>query len=228
MVRAVPRDLLPLPPDLLHDTLPEKQLARPSAQRLGKSTAVRKRLNECVMALNWMWGAGEFLGVRPSEAQFSALDSIRQSIWDDVPPEGWTESPEASLSAMLGSRNSVYDHTEGPTCVATLEPSSEVSWPSQAGVMPLCTALPAAEADRLLDVHTRLMRSSEDFKELVAKEGRPAAYWDESLRSDPDRYASFVRELLRRDMVILQEHQPLESAGLLFVPKKRRHAPSYL
>ena len=217
--RAVPRDLLPLPDERSDHLRQVRSLGRASAQRLGRERAVAGRLQETVRSLNSLFGEGEFRGERPSLAQQSALDSIERVIRDDIPPLDWDETAEASLQAMLGSRANVYETTD-PMALATLSPESTIAWPKTAGSMPLVEALPRSDADILTRVHDRLVKSPEEFKSTLSREGRCGMYWDKLLSSDPDSYHAFVSELHGRQMISFQQHAPLEQCSIFFVHKK--------
>ena len=148
MVRAVPRDLLPQPIDPMFCSTPVKSLGRACRQRIRKDAAVRERCNDCGNALNDLFGGGEFAGLRPSEAQLCSLLHIEEAVKADPPPCP-LEDPEASLSAMLGSRASAYS-VEGSTCVAPLQPDSVIAWPDVAGSAELSSVLPVGQSDFLL------------------------------------------------------------------------------
>eukprot|EP00959_Pyramimonas_sp_CCMP1952_P301086 6299497-Pyramimonas_sp.AAC.1 len=69
----VPRDLLPLPLVPVPPARGARALPRRSAQRIGRRSAVGRRVNDCIAALNNLYGEGDFCSkARPSEAQFSA------------------------------------------------------------------------------------------------------------------------------------------------------------
>eukprot|EP00959_Pyramimonas_sp_CCMP1952_P454746 9470420-Pyramimonas_sp.AAC.1 len=71
--RMVPRDLLPLPSVPAPPARGARSLPRRAAQRIGRRSAVGRRVNDCIAALNNLYGEGDFCSkARPSEAQFSA------------------------------------------------------------------------------------------------------------------------------------------------------------
>ncbi len=217
MVRAVPRDLLPLPIDPMLCTTPLKSLGRACRQRIRKDAAVRERCNDCGEALNDLFGGGEFTGFRPSEAQLCSLLHIEEAVKADPPPCP-LEDPEASLSAMLGSRASAYS-VEGSTCVAPLQPDSTIAWPDVAGSAELSSVLPVGHSDLLLGGRTNLARPAQEQFEVL-KEGRASVYWDPRLKSSRSAYVSFVKELKNRNMCKFQLEKPLERVGVFFVRRK--------
>eukprot|EP00959_Pyramimonas_sp_CCMP1952_P192528 4025341-Pyramimonas_sp.AAC.1 len=76
MERVVPRDLFPLP-EVTYSSPEQRRGPRRAAQRLGRKAAIGRRSNNCIAALNNLYGDGSFLpGGRPSQAQSSALDGI--------------------------------------------------------------------------------------------------------------------------------------------------------
>ena len=218
--RSVPRDLLPLP---LHSLTggsrsDERSLGRACAQRCGRSRAIDSRLKQSVSAFNSLYGEGDFDGERPSEAQHNALSFLRRQIGDDVPPPDG-DGAEASLKLMLGARDSCYQD-EGSLELATMGPSSKISWPTSAGAVKLVDVLPASEGSQLAQVRDMLLKSPEVFQETLRSEGKAGQHWDAFLDSDRSAYVSFIRELHARGMVSYQTETPVEGCSIFFVFKK--------
>ena len=105
------RPFAAVPLDELSDCKVGRRLGRKTSQRLSKSFASRRRVNECILALNACWGGGEWSGARLSEAQLSALEHIETAVRFDKPPASVPE-PEESLRAILGRKTSLYDHDD--------------------------------------------------------------------------------------------------------------------
>jgi hypothetical protein len=80
--------------------------------------------------------------------------------------------------------------------------------------MRLIDALPSSAAEDLLNARTRLSRPSEEFKQLVHDEGKAGLYTDPLLRCDDDVYATFVCELLSRNMAFRRLAKPLQEVGI--------------
>ncbi len=221
--RAVPRDLFPLPRDDAVVPPLSRSLGRHTCQRISGDAAIRRRVNECVDVVNSLHGGNlAFEGLRPSEAQARALQHITDSVFCDKPPESIKgESPQASFSAMLGFRASLYPEDDGGSVrMAPLRPDSDIAWPARAGSMRLIDALPSDTAEDVLNARSRLSRPSEEFKQLVHDEGKAGLYTDPLLRCDDDVYATFVCELLSRNMAFLSLAKPLQEVGIFFVVKK--------
>ncbi|CAK0839425.1 unnamed protein product, partial [Prorocentrum cordatum] len=178
-----------------------------SAQRIGRRSAVGRRVNDCIAALNNLRGEGDFCSrARPSEAQFSAVDMLWQVVSEDKPP-GDAASPEAALVELLGSGSLGYG-PDGPAVVAPYD-RGLVSRPESAGRVGL-------EPDRqgVIDGENSLM--------LRADEARPGAFkvcWDKTLQSNRDECVQFVEDLLGCGVVELRTHLDFE-VGVFFVRKK--------
>ncbi|CAK0856813.1 unnamed protein product [Prorocentrum cordatum] len=83
---------------------------------IGRGSAVGRRANDCVAALNNLRREVDFCSkARPSEAPFSAVDMLWQAVSEDKPP-GDAPSPEAALVDLLGS-GSLGDGPDGPAVV---------------------------------------------------------------------------------------------------------------
>ncbi|CAK0875001.1 unnamed protein product, partial [Prorocentrum cordatum] len=210
--RMVPRDMLPLPLVPVPPARGARALPRRSAQRIGRRSAVGRRVNDCIAALNNLYGEGDFCSkARPSEAQFSAVDMLWQAVSDDKPPDD-APSPEAALVELLGMGSLGYG-PDGPTVVAPYD-RGLVSWPESAGCVSLLEVLPEPDRQEVIDGRNSMM--------LRAEEVRPGAtkvYWDKTLQSDTDEYQRFVQDLLARDMVELRTRRDFE-VGVFFVKKK--------
>ena len=225
MVRPVARDLLPLPYAACSDSRyltgqrPRSSLERKCAQRITKALAIGSRVEECIWSVNTLYDAGEWDGVRLSEAQVTTLQFIEDAVKSDVPPCGM-EGPEESFTQILGKRASSYAEDDGSMRVAPLKPDSEISWPERAGSAVLADCLPASLSADVLGVRERLMLPAEELADVLKSEGKASVYWDPTLRDDDVVYSSFVRELIDRRMVSLQTQQPLQSVGCFFVLKQ--------
>ncbi|CAK0895720.1 unnamed protein product, partial [Prorocentrum cordatum] len=210
--RMVPRDLLPLPLVPAPPARGARSLPRRSAQRIGRRSAVGRRVNDCIAALNNLHGVGDFCSkARPSEAQFSAVDMLWQAVSDDKPPDD-APSPEAALVELLGTGSLGYG-PDGPTVVAPYD-RGLVSWPESAGCVSLLEVLPEPDRQEVIDGKNSTM--------LRAEEVRPGAtkvHWDKTLQSDTDEYQRFVQDLLDRGMVELRTRRDFE-VGVFFVKKK--------
>ncbi|CAK0819174.1 unnamed protein product, partial [Prorocentrum cordatum] len=210
--RMVPRDLLPLPLVPVPPARGARALPRRSAQRIGRRSAVGRGVNDCIAALNNLYGEGDFCSkARPSEAQFSAVDMLWQAVSGDKPPDD-APSPEAALVELLGMGSLGYG-PDGPTVVAPYD-RGLVSWPESAGCVSLLEVLPEPDRQEVIDGKNSMM--------LRAEEVRPGAtkvYWDKTLQSDADEYQRFVQDLLARDMVELRTRRDFE-VGVFFVKKK--------
>ena len=128
--RAVPRDLFPLPKDDTVDSPLSRPLGRRTCQRISGDAAIRRRVNECVDAVNSLHGGNSvFEGLRPSEAQARAIQHITDSVFCDKPPDSIKgESPQASFSAMLGFRASLYPEDDGGSVrMAPLRSDSDIA-----------------------------------------------------------------------------------------------------
>ena len=168
----------------------------------------RLPLGASVSAINSLYGEGDFDGERPSEAQHNALSFLRRQIADDVPPPDG-DGAEASLGLMLGARDSCYQD-EGSLELATMGPSSKISWPTSAGAGKLVDILPASEGSQLAQVRDRLLKPPEAFQETLRGEGKAGQHWDAFLDSDRSAYVSFIRELRARRTVSYQTETPAE------------------
>ncbi|CAK0801682.1 unnamed protein product [Prorocentrum cordatum] len=147
--RMVPRDLLPLPLVPVPPARGARALPRRSAQRIGRRSAVGRRVNDCIAALNNLYGEGDFCSkARPSEAQFSAVDILWQAVSDDKPPDD-APSPEAALVELLGMGSLGYG-PDGPTVVAPYD-RGLVSWPESAGCVSLLEVLPEPDRQEVID-----------------------------------------------------------------------------
>ena len=221
MVRAVPRDLFPLPPGRREDVC-SATLGRTSAKRVGKRRACFQRVSDCIDGLHWLYGDERgFVGARPSEAQEQTLSFITDSVFADCPPSDWREAPQESLEAILGTRAGAY-RDDGPDSIrmAPLAPDSVIAWPTRAGSAELVKCLPESQADFLREGRSSLGRPVEEFDRLIADQGRSSVFWDPLLRRSRPAYLAFVKELLQRNMANLQLSQPLSEVGIFFVYKK--------
>ncbi|CAK0816896.1 unnamed protein product, partial [Prorocentrum cordatum] len=185
---------------------------RKATEEIGRRSAVGRRVNDCIAALNNLHGEGDFCSkARPSEAQFSAVDTLWQAVSGDKPPDN-APSPEAALVELLGTGSLGYG-SDGPTVVAPHD-RGLVSWPESAGCVSLLEVLPEPDRQEVIDGKNSMM--------LRAEEVRPGAtkvYWDKTLQSNADEYMRFVQDLLDRGMVELRTRREFE-VGVFFVRKK--------
>ena len=159
MFRAVPRDLFPLPLDPLSDGAPRRRLGRSAKQRLTRDTACRGRINRCLFALNGIYGCkSSFDAVRPSEAQCRSISHIEECVRRDSPPEGFVETGEASLSAMLGEKACPYFAGGASVRVAPLTGTFAISWPDSAGSAQLVDCVPRSHVPSVVNVQAELLR----------------------------------------------------------------------
>ncbi|CAK0855216.1 unnamed protein product, partial [Prorocentrum cordatum] len=185
---------------------------RRAAQRLGRKAAIGRRSNDCIAALNNLYGDGSFLpGGRPSQAQFSALDGILRAVTDDMPPDP-LPAPEAALQELLGTE--ALDYASEDLSVVAPYDRGLVSWPDTAGSVNLLDVLPDPDRQEVIDGPRAFL--------LRAEEGPPATckvYWDKTLKADRGEYVRFVQDLLNRGMVELRTRRDFE-VGIFFARKK--------
>ena len=76
--------------------------------------------------------------------------------------------------------------------------------------------LPEDVSEDVRSVSTRLTRKPVDElkSEGLRYFGEGLRYWDTLLRSDDAAYASFVRDLLSRELISLQSEQPFAQVGI--------------
>ena len=216
-VRALPRDLLPLPAMLMPERARPSLLGGSSQQRTERRRASVHSANEAVWALNFLRGSQSFSGARPSTAQASSLARLEEAALADPPPSPLPD-PEASLSEMLGSKASTYAGDD-LSCVASYR-RDLVLWPASAGSVPLFDVLPDPERfDLAVGGGERLLLSPEDLRGFRERDGVPRRYWEETLRSDESAYFLFVRELVQRKMFTFRAKIRAE-AGVFFVSRK--------
>ena len=93
-------------------------------------------------------------------------------LCDGDRPPAKIEGPEAALSELLGSKASTYFGTDG---LPRLSPycRSQISWPTQAGAVPLLQVLPETELPILADQGSRLRLPPEELAARRRSEGTP-------------------------------------------------------
>jgi len=189
-MRAVPRDLLPLPSPVASEPPALRPSGRRSQQRLSRQSAIDSRVREMVWSVNELYGEGQELkGVRPSHAQTTALDRFRRVATEDLPP-GPIPAPEAAFQELLGSKGSSYMESTSvaPYCL------EKVSWPADAGRASLLQCLPNLSSLDVAEVDLRLRLSPEELAVRQETEGKTRCYWDPALKGDKEVYlfASFA------------------------------------
>ena len=215
--RAAPRDLLPLPYVTADDLLPAGS-SRSSRQKVSRARAAVESTNEAIWAVNALNGQGQkLLGLRPSQAQRSAVRGLLEVCREDAPPPD-TPAPEAALHELLGCRAPGGYSADDPLRVAPFS-RELISWPGFAGGVALREALPAEELAFLADGGALLQLPAEKGAGASGASSTPRAYWDETLRKSPRDYAWFIRELLARGMVNLRR-TCRHRVGCFFVYKK--------
>ena len=217
-LRAVPRELLPLP------FVDEAKFCfspaggRRSAQRCARRRACARGTNELVAALNFLNGQGELEPWRrPSEAQRAVLSRLATVVQEDSPPSPPTDG-QAALAELLANRASSYlDCGDVPSSVASYDPAL-VSRPESAGGVSLVEPLPEAERAILTVGREQLFRPVDVYKGEAETRCVFKAYWDERLRVGGPEYRDFVLELQRRNMISFRLAVE-ERVGIFFVRK---------
>ena len=154
-VRAVPRDLFPLPrcdPSVGRPSV----CSRPVAQRARRRQQCLENVNEVVWALNELAGCGQsFEGLRPSSSQTFSLEGIEEAVRNDIPPPSMP-TPEAALCELLGNRSTGYSDPSAPLSLAPFC-LDQISWPTCAGSACLVESLPESDRSVLTDVVNQLL-----------------------------------------------------------------------
>ena len=127
------------------------------------------------------------------------------------PPPSDAPSPQAALRELLGAKASSYGG-EGLTQMADFN-IDLVSWPDQAGVVQLQSALEGRDHSDLADVAGRLLLTPQELKERQLADGPARPYWDSTLKQDTHTYEEFIRQLYVRDMITFK-HKSKFSVGV--------------
>ena len=143
---------------------------------------------------------------------------MKKAIEDDPPP---VECPgaEAALKSLLGTKAGLSYCQAEP---ATLAPFSSglVSLPSTAGRCVLQESLPPAEREMLADWDSRILKP-EFSGDSNLKSPCSNVYWDPNLKSNHSEYVSFIRLLLKANMIALVKPSQVKcKVGMFFVRKK--------
>jgi hypothetical protein len=217
MDRAVPRDLLPLPSLLSEGSAALPRRCRRAEQKVARKAATVRRVNETIWSVNELYGRDHvFKGLRPSNAQFEALEHFERLVENDL-PFAPPIPPEAALLELLGPKADVYANDT----VTTVAPyrMEDVSWPDFAGRADLVQCLPPDTSPRAAEDISRLMLSPSDLKLRQESEGVSRVYWDTELKRNKQSYLNFVSQLFKRQMISF--HTTVDSeVGVFFVRKK--------
>ena len=219
-IRAVQRDIFPLPVPACESSRLKQHLGRKSQQRLGRALHKETLVADCVRALNDLYSGGLSSSTNSfghvSAAQEAALSHIHNSVQHLGPPPAGLSGSEALLQLRAFDG---YGEDQCPCNVKSYQPDL-LSLPTCGNrAVPLAGLLGESGGNIVGDFcRSRLRDRNEACKELE-RSGVKQPYCDPCLRI-PQTYRQFVQRLIDADLVELVDKPPIEVVEPFFVGKK--------
>ena len=190
-------DVLPLPRCGEEDK-PRSELSRGTRQRVCRRARVVTRTNECIDALNWLAGSPNAADPAfSSSVQRDVLAHIGSCIREPTEP---VPSEEASARALLASRAG-YEVSEPGANLAPFKRGS-VSLPGETDSAPFATDVLPEKARRMLEgFEEYMLKSSEEYMEVIDHGVPIKPYMDPVLKNNPGTYRKFIGDLDKRGLL---------------------------
>ena len=188
-------EIFPLPTSCL-ERVPGDNFGRRSAQRVSRRRFISHYSNEVCNSLNFLSGVESDRDVRFSSAREAVMSRIRNRVSALRPPPE-VEHGDAALRRLLGSKASLYQSDEGPTCAAGFD-SELLSLPLHGGACNLAYCPNEKEKLDLLDPDAGLLLSDSEVACRVRDEGRANVFWDPKLGNGGSVYDEFLTNVRRR------------------------------
>ena len=194
-----------------------KRLSRGVRQRVDRRCRVSQAVRDSMAALNSLAGLED--GSGPAEDRFSCLarDRLQRLHAQNTPPSDF--SAWEAASELLGSACSPYQGQEEASPVVPYA-RERVAWPPRGTVgKHLANYLLADLGVKLEGADRAWVRQAKAVRELRRVEGAARLFHDRRLREDRGLYRDFVREGLRRGVLVLGR-TCAERMSIFFVRKK--------
>ena len=216
---GIPRELLPCSLPFDPSFFKGGCLTRSVQRRVQRRLAWQAWCNEGVAAINELYGRGpehEAKGVGFSMAQKHCLELMSNTYRDLGPPPPDTSTPAGAFKELCGSKAGYADVIADLGTPTPFRPG-EVSLPPVGSQPAPLEQLLDGRAFQLWEGWRHHLPKPQD--EVDSLTDQPVTYTDPALTRRPAHYASFIKDLLERNVISLQEKRD-QNVGIFFVSKK--------